>query len=88
MAKSSDINCAGCKISMFCRGKEQGEPCETSLKAVGIAFVVPLCIILLILVLAQGRLTEGWTVLLVFVCLSLYFVVVRLIKPDFRKDKK
>lgn len=86
MANSVDNECSGCKISMFCRRKkEDGQPCETSLKAVAVAFLIPLCCVVAVLALAQGRVGEGWTVVAVFAVLLVYFLLVWLIKPDFRK---
>lgn len=87
MTKSTNIDCSGCRISMFCsrKGDDSGQPCETSLKAVSVAFLIPLLCIVLILALAQNRLEEGWTVLLIFAVLAVYFLLVRLVKPDFRK---
>lgn len=85
MTKSNDLECHGCKISMFCRGKdkETGQPCETSLKAVLVAFVVPLACIVMLLVAAQGRVGEGWAALAVLVFLALYFLLIWLLKPNF-----
>lgn len=70
---------------MFCRGKdkEAGQPCETNLKAVLVAFVAPLVGIVLILVLAHGRWPETWTALGILVFLALYFLAIWLIKPRF-----
>ena len=87
MTKTNNIECHGCKISMFCsrKDKETSQPCDTSLKAVCVAFVVPLVCIVLILVLAQGRVGEGWAALAVLLFLSLYFLVIRIMKIDFSK---
>lgn len=87
MTKSSDLECHGCKISMFCRGKDKdaGQPCETNLKAVLVAFVVPLVCIVLLLVAAQDRVGEGWAALAILVFLALYFLAIRLWRPNFGK---
>ena len=85
MSKSTKLDCAGCKISMFCSRKDnkEGEPCETNLKAVALAFVVPLCGIVLLLVLAQDRVSDGVAALTILFFLMLYFLFIRLLKPDF-----
>ncbi|MBR6700006.1 MAG: SoxR reducing system RseC family protein [Bacteroidaceae bacterium] len=90
MAKQTDLDCSGCKISMFCsrKDKQEGQPCETDLRAVFVAFVIPLVCIVLVLVLAQGRLNEGWTALAILVVLAVYFLAIRLLKPDFTRKKK
>lgn len=87
MTKTDNIECHGCKISMFCsrKDKETAQPCETNLVAVGVAFVLPLVCIVLILFLAQGRVGEGWAALAVLLFLSLYFLVIRMLKIDFGK---
>lgn len=87
MTKTGNIECHGCKISMFCsrKDKETSQPCDTSLVAVGVAFVLPLVCIVLILFLAQGRVGEGWAALAVFLFLLLYFLVIRMLKIDFSK---
>ena len=87
MTKTDNIECHGCKISMFCsrKDKETTQPCETNLVAVGVAFVLPLVCIVLILFLAQGRVGEGWAALAVLLFLSLYFLVIRMLKIDFGK---
>ena len=85
MAKPTDIECSGCKISMFCsrKNKETSQPCDTNLCAVGVAFVIPLVCIVLVLALAHGRMGEGWTALVVLGVLALYFLGIWLWKPDF-----
>lgn len=90
MAKPADIECSGCKISMFCsrRNKETSQPCDTNLRAVGVAFVIPLVCIVMVLVLAHGRIGEGWTALIILVVLALYFLCIRLWKPDFSSGRK
>lgn len=87
MTKSNDLECHGCKISMFCQGKDKevGQPCETNLKAVLVAFVVPLVCMVLLLVVAKGRVGEGWAALAILVFLVLYFLVIKLLKPNFGK---
>lgn len=87
MTKTANIECHGCKISMFCsrKDKETSQPCDTSLVAVGVAFVLPLVCIVLILFLAQGRVGEGWAALAVLLFLVLYFLVIRMLKIDFSK---
>ena len=87
MTKTGNIECHGCKISMFCsrKDKETSQPCDTSLVAVGVAFVLPLVCIVLILFLAQGRVGEGWAALAVLLFLVLYFLVIRMLKIDFSK---
>ena len=87
MTKTGNIECHGCKISMFCsrKDKETSQPCDTSLVAVGVAFVLPLVCIVLILFLAQGRVGEGWAALAVLLFLLLYFLVIRMLKIDFSK---
>ena len=87
MTKTDNIECHGCKISMFCsrKDKETSQPCDTNLKAVGVAFVVPLVCIVLILTLAQGRVGEGWAALAILVFLAVYFMVIKLLKIDFGK---
>lgn len=87
MTKTGNIECHGCKISMFCsrKDKETSQPCNTSLVAVGVAFVLPLVCIVLILFLAQGRVGEGWAALAVLLFLLLYFLVIRMLKIDFSK---
>lgn len=87
MTKTGNIECHGCKISMFCsrKDKETSQPCDTSLVAVGVAFVLPLVCIVLILFLAQGRVGEGWAALAVLLFLLLYFQVIRMLKIDFSK---
>lgn len=87
MTKTGNIECHGCKISMFCsrKNKETSQPCDTSLVAVGVAFVLPLVCIVLILFLAQGRVGEGWAALAVLLFLLLYFLVIRMLKIDFSK---
>ena len=87
MTKTGKIECHGCKISMFCsrKDKETSQPCDTSLVAVGVAFVLPLVCIVLILFLAQGRVGEGWAALAVWLFLLLYFLVIRMLKIDFSK---
>lgn len=87
MTKTGNMECHGCKISMFCsrKDKEASQPCDTSLVAVGVAFVLPLVCIVLILFLAQGRVGEGWAALAVLLFLLLYFLVIRMLKIDFSK---
>ena len=87
MTKTGNMECHGCKISMFCsrKDKETSQPCDTSLVAVGVAFVLPLVCIVLILFLAQGRVGEGWAALAVLLFLVLYFLVIRMLKIDFGK---
>lgn len=87
MTKTGNIECHGCKISMFCsrKDKETSQPCDTSLVAVGVAFVLPLVCIVLILFLAQGRVGEGWAALAVLLFLVIYFLVIRMLKIDFSK---
>ena len=87
MTKTGNIECHGCKISMFCsrKDKETSQPCDTSLVAVGVAFVLPLVCIVLILFLAQGIVGEGWAALAVLLFLLLYFLVIRMLKIDFSK---
>lgn len=89
MSKQSDLDCNGCKISMFCSRKDnkEGQLCETSLKAVLLAFVIPLCCIVLLLALAQGRVGEGWTALGVLLFLELYYLVIKIAKPDFSNKR-
>ncbi|MCM1371627.1 MAG: SoxR reducing system RseC family protein [Bacteroides sp.] len=90
MAKTTNIECSGCKISMFCgrRNKETSQPCETNLRAVGVAFVIPLMCIVLVLALAHDRIGEGWTALIILVVLAVYFLGIRLWKPDFSGGPK
>jgi hypothetical protein len=87
MTKSTNIECNGCKISMFCsrKDKEKSEPCDTNLKAVLIAFVIPLIGIVLLLAVAQGRVGEGYQALGILVFLALYFLLIRIIRPNFSK---
>ncbi len=87
MTKSADIECSGCKISMFCsrKNKETSQPCETNLRAVAVAFVIPLVCIVLVLALAHGRVEEGWTALIILGVLAVYLLGIRLLKLDFRK---
>ena len=87
MTKTDNIECHGCKISMFCsrKDKQTSQPCDTSLVAVLVAFVLPLVCIVLILFLAQGRIGEGWAALAVLLFLFLYFIVIRMLKIDFSK---
>ena len=68
MAKQTDLDCSGCKISMFCsrKDKQDGQPCETDLRAVVVAFVIPLVGIVLMLFLAQGRVGEAYLIALLF----------------------
>lgn len=88
MIKTDNIDCHGCKISMFCsrKDKETDQPCDTNLAAVGVAFVLPLACIVLILFLAQGRVGEGLAALAVLLFLLLYFLVIRMLKIDFGKQ--
>ena len=74
MAKQTDLECSGCKISMFCsrKDKQGGQSCETDLRAVLVAFVIPLVCIVLVLVFSQGYLSEGWMAL-VFIVLNVLF---------------
>lgn len=90
MAKQTDLDCSGCKISMFCnrKDKQDGQPCDTDLRAVLVAFVIPLIGIVFMLTLAQGRVGEGWTALGILLFLALYFLAIRLLKPDFTRKKK
>lgn len=85
MSKSTQLDCNGCNISMFCSRKDnkEGEPCETNLKAVALAFVIPLCGMVLLLVLAQGRMSDGVAALAILCFLVIYFLVIRLLKLDF-----
>ncbi len=71
---------------MFCsrKDKETSQPCDTNLRAVAVAFVVPLLCIVLVLVLADGRLGDGWTALIILVVLAMYFLCIRLLKPNFK----
>lgn len=87
MTKTDNIECHGCKISMFCsrKDKDTTQPCDTNLAAVGVAFVLPLACTVLILFLAQGRVGEGWAALAVLLFLQLYFLVIRMLKIDFSK---
>ena len=87
MTKTDNIECHGCKISMFCsrKDKQTSQPCDTSLVAVLVAFVLPLVCIVLILFLAQGRIGEVWAALAVLLFLFLYFIVIRMLKIDFSK---
>ena len=88
MTKTDNIECHGCKISMFCsrKDKQTSQPCDTSLVAVLVAFVLPLVCIVLILFLAQGRIGEGWAALAVLLFLFLYFIVIRMLKIGFSKQ--
>lgn len=90
MAKQTDLDCSGCKISMFCsrKDKQNGQPCDTDLRAVLVAFIIPLIGIVFMLTLAQGRVGEGWTALGILLFLALYFLAIRLLKPDFTRKKK
>lgn len=85
MTKTTDMECSGCKISMFCsrKNKETSQPCETNLRAVVVAFVIPLACIVLVLALAHGRVGDGWTALIVLAVLAVYFIGIRWYKPDF-----
>lgn len=85
MAKTTDIECSGCKISMFCsrKNKDTSRPCDTNLRAVCVAFVIPLACIVLVLALANGRIGDGWTALIILGVLAVYFLGIRLWKPDF-----
>lgn len=87
MTKPTDIDCHGCKISMFCsrKNKDSSQPCETNLWAVCVAFVVPLLGIVLILALAQDRVGEGWSALSILLFLALYFLALKLMKIEFKK---
>ena len=87
MTKTDNIECHGCKISMFCsrKDKEAAQPCDTNLVAVGVAFVLPLVCIVLILFFAQGRIGEGWAAMVVLMFLLLYFLVIKMLKIDFSK---
>lgn len=87
MTKATDMECHGCKVSMFCSRKDKstGQPCETSLRAVAVAFVIPLCCILLVLFAAQGRMADGCTALCVVLVLAAYFLIIRLLNIDFGK---
>jgi positive regulator of sigma E activity len=73
---------------MFCsrKDKDTAQPCDTNLAAVGVAFVLPLVCIVLILLLAQGRVGEGLAALAVLLFLLLYFLVIRMLKIDFGKQ--
>lgn len=90
MAKQTDIECSGCKISMFCsrKNKETSQPCDTNLRAVGVAFVIPLVCIVMVLALAHGRIGEGWTALIILAVLAIYFLGIRLWKPDFSSGSR
>lgn len=90
MAKTIDIECSGCKVSMFCsrKNKDTSRPCDTNLRAVGVAFVIPLLCIVVVLALAHGRVGEGWTALVILAVLAVYFLGIRLWKPDFSGGNK
>lgn len=90
MAKTIDIECSGCKVSMFCsrKNKDTSRPCDTNLRAVGVAFVIPLLCIVVVLALAHGRVGEGWTALIILAVLAVYFLGIRLWKPDFSGGNK
>lgn len=90
MAKTVDIECSGCKVSMFCsrKNKDTSRPCDTNLRAVGVAFVIPLLCIVVVLALAHGRVGEGWTALIILAVLAVYFLGIRLWKPDFSGGSK
>lgn len=90
MAKQTDLNCSGCKISMFCsrKDKQEGQPCETDLLAVLVAFVIPLIGIVLMLIMALGIVEECWAALGAFVFLALYFLAIKWLKPDFNRKMK
>ena len=77
------FGCSGCKISMFCGHKDEGVACETSLKAVAIAFVIPLIAIVVILAVGQLYFDEILSALAILCFLILYFLAIRLIKPKF-----
>lgn len=90
MAKQTDLDCSGCKISMFCsrKDKQEGQACETDLRAVVVAFVIPLLGIVLLLAVAHGRVGDGWASLGILLFLALYFLIIRWLKPDFSRNKK
>ena len=87
MKNTDKLDCAGCKISMFCdqkeRDAEQG-PCGTSLKAVLIAFIIPLVGVVVLLCATQGRVSEGWAALAVLLFLAAYFLIVKLTSPKIK----
>lgn len=68
---------------MFCGHKDEGVACETSLKAVAIAFVIPLIAIVGILAVGQLYFDEIISALAILCFLTLYFLAIRLIKPKF-----
>ncbi len=85
MTKATDLDCAGCKISMFCKQKSGADmqSCETKLKAVAVAFIVPLIGIVALLWLANGRMSDGWAALCVLLFLAIYFLIIKIIAPKF-----
>lgn len=78
-----NTGCSGCKIGMFCGNRGRDEGCETSLKAVCLAFVIPLIAIVSILAVGQVYLDESISVMLIVLFLVLYFFSIKLLKPRF-----
>lgn len=85
MTKATDLDCSGCKISMFCKQKSGADTqsCETKLKAVAVAFVIPLIGIVVLLLLANGRMSDGWAAFCVLLFLVIYFLIIKIIAPKF-----
>ena len=78
MKTTDNAHCSGCKISMFCKKEHNTEgSCNTSLKAVAMAFVVPLIGIVLLICTMQGKIDEGLIALSVILFLILYFVLLK-----------
>lgn len=85
MKELSNIDCSGCKISMFCRHSsvEKPQSCTTSLKAITLAFVVPLIGIFVLLCMSHERIGEQLSAVLVILFLAVYYLIIRLLKPNF-----
>lgn len=85
MNEETNIDCSGCKLSMFCKHDEvktQGT-CTTSLKAVALAFIVPLIGILILLCVLNGQISELSSAIIVTLFLIIYYLIIRLLKPKF-----
>lgn len=82
---ADNLDCSGCKISMFCHKKDPDAPQETNLNAVLVAFGIPLLGCILILVGGQNSgVGEGITALGILSFLALYYFVLWILKPQFR----
>lgn len=78
-----NIGCSGCKISMFCSHRNEDGGCETSLKAVMLAFVLPLIAIVVILSVSNTYFSEIVSALLILCFLAVYYLAIWLLKPKF-----